>query len=414
MKINREEFVELLVQKTGFKKDHVEEQLSKLISEIHETTGKGERYTIPGFGSFVVAEDQLRFVPAEPLRVEVNHKYAGMQPIELISTYDKSEEEELPAVPPEEEADGKKSDAPLIMRREQVDEDIWPAEEDIWGWDGDEAREQEEPEAQPASAEEEESAAEAEKAEASPVGEDQDKDAGDEGDHGVEIPSKEEEGADTEKPAHEPPVESPLAAKKEKLRREKKKTSSLPLILVAAAMVIVIAVSSWFLYDMGMPADQGSPSGPAAEEDVGQMQEQPTQSPQNSETAEGTENDPPSGEAARGADDPDSEPSGQKSVADNEPGANTSIYGLKGNLNSEANDGYTIVILSMRDRQRAKDIFDKMNQKGYRTLIVSAIVSGEKYWRVGVGQFETIPDAQKNAKRLPAPYNDNFFIKRIL
>ncbi|MDZ7691810.1 MAG: SPOR domain-containing protein [Balneolaceae bacterium] len=404
MNINREELVELLVQRTGLKKEQVEEQLSKLISEIHETADTGERFTIPRFGSFYTEDDKLHFEPAESLETEVNNKYAGMEPIELIGACGQSEETS-PLLGDTGQEEQEQEPEPEISK------DIWPDEEDIWGWDEENIPEQE-PEIVMESEEEAESPEELAGSD-TPNGDDKGDEAARESEpeetESTAEPEIDDEGA-TPSPQVEPTIESTVKAKKEKLRHGQKKTSSTPLIIVAAAMVIAIAVSAWFIFDLSVSSDQG-----LAEEEIGATKTTPAQQQQQTQQQspadmgdEAAEAPPPSGSQ-------DSEPSGDNAVADNDRDQQTaSVYGLKGNLQSEANDGYTIVILSMKDRQRAKEMYDTMNQKGFRTLMVSAIVGGEKFWRVALGQFETIPDAQKHARNLPEPYSENFFIKSIL
>lgn len=91
----------------------------------------------------------------------------------------------------------------------------------------------------------------------------------------------------------------------------------------------------------------------------------------------------------------------------------SSVYGLKGELNSDANDGYTIVVYSMQDQQKAKQLSNGLKQEGYRTMMVPANIDSTRYWRVAIGQFPSIDEAQTTAEELPEPYSNNFFIKRI-
>lgn len=380
MNINTEELVDLLVQRTGLKKEQVEEQLSQLISEIQETANAGERFTIPRFGSFYTEDDKLHFEPAESLETEINYKYAGMEPIELIGAYEQSEEN--PPILGDTGQEEKEQEPETVKEsEEEIESTEETAGRDTSNEDEEEAEDRNEPAGE----------GEPEETESTPEPEIDDEEA-------------------TPSPLVEPAIESTVKAKKEKLKHGQKKTSSTPLIIVAAAMIIVIAVSAWFIFDLSYSSDQSM-----AEEEAGTTNTAPTQQQQQTQRQSPADIGDEAAEATPSSGNHASEPSGDNAVADNEREQQAaSVYGLKGSLQSEANDGYTIVILSVKDRQRAKGMYDTMNQKGYRTLMVSAFVGGEKFWRVALGQFETIPDAQKHARNLPEPYSENFFIKSIL
>jgi cell division septation protein DedD len=88
-------------------------------------------------------------------------------------------------------------------------------------------------------------------------------------------------------------------------------------------------------------------------------------------------------------------------------------YGLMGKPNQAIANGYTIVVHSLRDRQQAEQNRQQLQQAGYRALISQAQVEGTTYYRVGIGQFETVGDAQQAIGDIPERYRDNNFIKRI-
>jgi len=54
-----------------------------------------------------------------------------------------------------------------------------------------------------------------------------------------------------------------------------------------------------------------------------------------------------------------------------------------------------------------------LEQGNYRTEIKEANVNGSTYYRIGIGQFETIDAAQKAVEELPEPYRSNNFISRF-
>lgn len=89
------------------------------------------------------------------------------------------------------------------------------------------------------------------------------------------------------------------------------------------------------------------------------------------------------------------------------------MYGLTGELVEEANSGFSIVIHSFYNELRADEVADNFRADGYRVHVTSRVVDGLNVWRVSLGQFESIPDAQEAAETLPEPFNENNFIQRI-
>lgn len=89
------------------------------------------------------------------------------------------------------------------------------------------------------------------------------------------------------------------------------------------------------------------------------------------------------------------------------------LYGLTGVLVEEANDGYSIVVHSFYNEFRTDQVAEDLRAEGFRVQITERIVGGIEVWRVSLGQFESISDAQEAAETLPEPYNENNFIQRI-
>jgi nucleoid DNA-binding protein len=89
------------------------------------------------------------------------------------------------------------------------------------------------------------------------------------------------------------------------------------------------------------------------------------------------------------------------------------LYGLTGEPVEEANSGYSIVVHSFYNELRADQVAENLRADGYRVQITERIVGGIEVWRVSLGQFESISDAQEAAETLPQPYNENNFIQRI-
>ncbi|MEO1021493.1 MAG: SPOR domain-containing protein [Bacteroidota bacterium] len=94
--------------------------------------------------------------------------------------------------------------------------------------------------------------------------------------------------------------------------------------------------------------------------------------------------------------------------------ASQEAYGLTGVPNTEANDGYTIIIYSLSNEANARSVHQKLINEGYRSLLFS--IPSSTYgtlWRVGLGQFRTQADAAIAGEELPEPYSNDYLIKKI-
>ncbi|MFU8812192.1 MAG: SPOR domain-containing protein, partial [Balneolaceae bacterium] len=96
-----------------------------------------------------------------------------------------------------------------------------------------------------------------------------------------------------------------------------------------------------------------------------------------------------------------------------EPEPAGEVYGLMGDLIPEANDGYTIVLHSLRSLASAREAAADLRDSNYRTIVTERVVNDQTVYRVGVGQFPSIDEALSMARTLPVPYNDQHFIQRI-
>lgn len=89
------------------------------------------------------------------------------------------------------------------------------------------------------------------------------------------------------------------------------------------------------------------------------------------------------------------------------------MYGLTGAIVDEANNGFSIVIHSFYNELRAEEVAENFRTDGYRVHVTSRVIGDLDVWRVSLGQFETILNAQQAAQTLPEPFNENHFIQRI-
>ena len=89
------------------------------------------------------------------------------------------------------------------------------------------------------------------------------------------------------------------------------------------------------------------------------------------------------------------------------------LYGLTGGWNSSINNLYSIVVHSFYTESRANEVASGLENDGYRTIVSDRVVNDREVWRVSIGQYQTIDEAQNGAATLPEPYNTGTFIQRI-
>lgn len=375
MQIKRQELVELLVSKTGLQEEEVSEQLDKLTSQIIEAVEAGESFEIEGFGTFSMQDDVLQFDPSDTLKTEINHSYAGMQPIELIGAF-----KDVPDVEVEEA-----EDQPEEMEEEK------PALEQPKEVDDKDVRE--EPSEEPEPVEEiSEPIAEEKKGSSFELDTDASEDEEDEFESIAQTKSK-----DIDK---QPKQVSKVAAKGDADSAD----DPIGKVLVAAVIVITLGISGWFVYDLGL-LDSVIDSGGSPQEQI----LSPGAEPSNTERQ-------PANQSKVVKEESGSEQNQQNDVSKNASIAEQSrgsIYGLKGGAVPEAKSAYTIVVHSLKNESRARSLRQQLNTEGYVTILKSAVVNGNTYWRLGLGQFKNIEDAKQAVQTLPDEYRENNFIRKF-
>lgn len=460
MKIDRAKLIELLVEKTGMDSEEIDSQLKQLIDRILDAAERGKALEIKEFGMFYFDESgDLKFDPSDELSTEINFKYAGMEPVELKPPRSGSKEaeeekadktgtatgEDLDEIfgldddegPIEDDAEGPDGGA-LISPPDKVERDIDPfsgllgdASSKLKGSDeSKEESEEDDPEEDPFSfiledePEEKEEKPEEEDIEDEPVFELDDEieiepekapfdvDDTDDGGEGEDeeyfdpFEESEKEEPETQPIAAKKPEEKKKpAAKKPSYKKSKTEKERDPIMMVISiGLVIILIVAAFFI----IPELFDSSQQPSTQT---QTQEEPvTEQPQ--EPASET----PAVEEENQALLTPVEPEGESQVTDDEPAEEIQdqpVYGLMGDLVEQANNGYSIVLHSLQSEEGAREQAALLAADGYRVLVSPRTVSGNTVWRVSVGQFETLQDAQQAATELPSPYNSNNFIQRI-
>lgn len=364
MKIDKQKLIELLVEKTEMSREEIENQLDQLIERILDAAKRGKALEIKEFGLFYFDEEgELRFDAAKELSTEISFKYAGMKPVELkpARSYepDEEEEDEIDKESIEfedEEAEEVEADEPELEAEEEVD----PFDEDQF----------------------------------EPI---------------VEL--DEEPDMDTEEEIRTPRSTPPVSQ-----RRKKDNTG---IWILAAIVLIAVMIGGYFYYTQ---SDQSLNSG-QTDEDIavlepdaadmanGEMAETPAESESTTEET-GTQDSNQQPTAGQTVSESEEEAPEENTISGTAP-EDQPLYGLRGNIVESANNGYSIVLHSFTNEANARETAERLRNDNYRVIIVPRNVQGETVWRVSVGQFASLDEAQRATNQLPPPYNQRNFIHRI-
>lgn len=397
MTIDRKQLVELLVEKTSMNEEDIETQLDQLIERILDAAKRGKALEIKEFGLFYFDEEgELRFDPADELSTEISFKYAGMKPVEL-----------------KPERDTSISDADEDLEEEIIEE----TEEDPFPSSFEEPEEPKEEIEITKKAEEE-----------APFDLDED----DEDSEGIDE-TDEDIIKDPFSDEALKPLEEPVAEREEKRtkledikptsREPVKKKDNTGVFILIAIVVIAVLIGGYFYYI----GTQSQSSVETAQTSVSQMEpgaedndseanlldpsESQTGDQETGSNQEMTDDNQASAEQAEANQGTESEMVSNTGVSASE--TDQPIYGLNGSIIEEANSGYSIVVHSFRNESNAQQAAEQLRADGYRVILSSRTVYENNVWRVSVGQFETIGDAQQATTQLPTPYNTQNFIQRI-
>lgn len=392
MTANNRNLTDLLVQKTGLEEEQVNAQLDLLADHIQAALKENGTFKIPDLGKFVLKDSSVDFIAEEQFATEINHNYAGMKPIELIGAFqeihDSSAEEEPASGLAAGVEEYEKEITPEAEKEDQQEEKIIAGKIPI----PDEG--QESPEEVP------EVPKETVAAENRAPDEEEDKEV--------------EPEVEPEKVKARPVA--PSGTEKKEYRQQSNSETQDPIgrFLIAAVIVIALGISGWLVYDMGFFENESNNNENAISES------RVTQSPNLLENGSaGSDNNKAEHDSVVNSDNPEAGTSEQN---ESNPGSSiTSIaeesrqsaYGLRGGATPDISDGYTIVILSMRNEAKVRSVNTELQQEGYRTIITKASVMDTTFWRLGLGRFKTISDASEASLKLPDPYKSNYFIKRI-
>ena len=432
------DFIQYIARELSISDEESQELLRefsfRLSNELNETAS----VQIIGLGTLIKDISGISLELDPFFAIEINYKYAGMQPIVISDDFNVGIEED-------EEPEGDVEREPEEEQESVVDEEP-DSEEDREANDNTEIEVDPEPEEEREPEEEQESV----------VDEEPDSEEDREADDNTEVevdPEPEEEREPEEKVAlangpdfeveDEPKVDlddeakARIAKRTVSLRSPKKtKRSNLTPIYIGIVVVFIAAVvAGWQFYlkpILDEPAmlvgDSGTEQSNVTEAmDSNSISEEQQPSAVLNNEKNGLEGEAsgtmvmneestiinPENSASRiNTDSVVSAPILAKNVA--EISVNQPRYGLIGEVDTRANDGYTLVLFSLSNRQSAMEKYELYRSAGYRSLL--SPVNSSRFglmWRVSIGQFSTVEQALEVAKELPKEIIEDYFITKI-
>lgn len=401
MAITHQQFVALMAEKLNSSSEEISGDFSRLIEAIRAETAQGGRFAIDRFGTFLLKDGRLSFETDSTFALEINYKYAGMTPVELRKEKTPAAEhvQEPVAKEPDQPAGEKKEDKPQMPPKQTEEVSVpKPAAE--------------------------------KKAEPKPVESVRQKGTG--------------EGR-INRPRHE---RRPLYRSPNHLIDDDVPKRRAGLFVVIAVILAIILVGYFVIMNhrsrQGQNSKMVSGAVPESTYSAGLQKEdnsrpavrdprrtvpggisgsaalEPADRSLPDETHKSAGTNVPSAGAAKKA--VPIHPDRSRAAADSvvvqdimNDLSGASLYGLRGSFNNEVGDYYTIVIASLKDKSRARKTGDKWKALHYRVVIAPAQIHEQTWWRVGLGQFATIAEAQKAVPDLPDRLQDpqHHFIHRI-
>lgn len=382
MKIDKQRLIELLVNKTGMEKKEIEEQLDHLIKRILDAANQGKALEIKEFGLFYFNEfGELKFDPSDKLSTEISFKYAGMKPVEIepdrnssiIITEDDAELDDIFENQPDTTQDitddsvddidklfieHNKTNKPI---RVELDDDFF------------------------------------------------DKELTDDDDDVFDLLTDLPEEPKTKKAASKVKKKAKLSTSKPKLKRTPRlRQSNTGIWVIVAFLLIALIAAVLYLWMSGSSTTTQQQAVVTPQAQPG-TQELPDITDDITQPGNNNEMEPVPESTVQLPDPAPVTQPGTQSVPSDQP-----FYGLMGEINLEAVNSYGIVLHSFNEEAIARNTANQLRmEEGYRTQVTARTVSNRIMWRVSVGQFESLGDAQAAATRLPEPYNNQNFIHRI-
>jgi cell division septation protein DedD len=409
------DFIQYIARELSISDEESQELLREFSVHLNNELNETASVQLTGFGTLRKDISGISLELDPSFAIEINYKYAGMQHIVVSDDFNVGiEEDDEPEVDdrePEVEDEAEVIDEPEVDDREPEVED----EAEVIDERESEVEVDPEPEEEPESEEEDDLVDE-------PKIDDE--------------PESEVEGEDEEVDLDDE-AKARIAKRTTSLRSPKKtKRSNLTPIYIGIGVVFIAAViAGWQFYlkpILDEPAmlvgDSGTEQSNVTEamdsNSISEEQEPSAALDNEKNGLEGEASDtmvmndestiisPENSTSRLNTDSVVSAPIMAKNVA--EIPVDQPRYGLMGEVDTRANDGYTLVLFSLSNRQSAMEKYELYRSAGYRSLL--SPVNSSRFglmWRVSIGQFSTVEQALEVAKELPKEIIEDYFITKI-
>jgi hypothetical protein len=430
------DFIQYVARELSISEEESQELLRGFSVHLNNELNETDSVQLTGLGTLNKDIYGISLELDPSFAIEINYKYAGMQPIIVSDDFNvgiEEEEESEVEVDPDPEEEPEVEVDPDPEEEPEVDVERDPEEEP-------EVDVEREPEKESEPEEERESVIDKE-----PDSE-QEPEAVDNTEVEVDSEPEEESEGDVEREPEEEQESEPdlddeakarIAKRTASLRSPKKtKKSNLTPIYIGIGVVFIAAmIAGWQFYLkpildepamlVGDSSTEPSNVTEAIDSDSISEEQQPSAALYNEKNglegeASGTMGmneessiiSPENSASRINTDSVVSAPIMAKNVA--EIPADQPRYGLMGEVDTRANDGYTLVLFSLSNRQSAMEKYELYRSAGYRSLL--SPVNSSRFglmWRVSIGQFSTVEQALEVAKELPKEIIEDYFITKI-
>ena len=427
------DFIQIVAEELSISEEESQKLLAEFTAHLNNELNNTNAVQLPGLGILKkdISAFSLELNPS--FAIEINFKYAGMQPIVVSDDINVGIEE---AEEPDVEGVDTEGTEEKLEINEASEADQEPGVEQ-------KPEIEEEPEVgQEPEVEEERGVDEEPEVESESTADIQpDEEPEVEEKHGVEEKNEIDEGSEAdEEPNLEPELDEEAKARIAKrtasLRNPKKtkKRNLTPLYVGIGIVFIAAMIAGWQFYlkpileepAMLVGNSSNEPSNIATSKSLSSSQEEQQRSTavddikNNSAVEDSTSmatnrkiiTDQENNSLSTNLDSVVSAPIMAKGAT--EIPAGQPLYGLLGEVDRRANDGYTLVLFSLSNRQSAMEKYEQYRIAGYRSLL--SPVNSNRYglmWRVSIGQFATMEQALEVAKELPKELIEDYFITKI-
>jgi hypothetical protein len=400
------DFIQYVARELSISEEESQELLRGFSVHLNNELNETDSVQLTGLGTLNKDIYGISLELDPSFAIEINYKYAGMQPIIVSDDFNvgiEEEEESEVEVDPDPEEESEVEVDPDPEEEPEVDVEREPEKES-------------EPEEETQSEEEVDSEPEEES----------------EGD--VEREPEEEQESE---PDLDDEAKARIAKRTASLRSPKrtKKSNLTPIYIGIGVVFIAAMIAGWQFYLkpildepamlVGDSSTEPSNVTEAIDSDSISEEQQPSAALYNEKNglegeASGTMGmneessiiSPENSASRINTDSVVSAPIMAKNVA--EIPADQPRYGLMGEVDTRANDGYTLVLFSLSNRQSAMEKYELYRSAGYRSLL--SPVNSSRFglmWRVSIGQFSTVEQALEVAKELPKEIIEDYFITKI-